>query len=163
MTGVQTCALPISNRQASELENSRQALAQIRDRLGRLTDAYIDGVLDRAMLEEKRASLLFEEAGLKKKLADIEAGRSDTLARLEEFLELTKAASNLYKVAMPDEKRDFVKKLTSNFGVDGEKLVVTLKSEATVIANRQIVSSGAPQLRRFEPNCARNSGVCETS
>jgi site-specific DNA recombinase len=140
---IENARLDKANRQASELENSRQALAQIRDRLGRLTDAYIDGVLDRAMLEEKRASLLFEEAGLKKKLADIEAGRSDTLARLEEFLELTKAASNLYKVAMPDEKRDVVKKLTSNFGVDGEKLVVTLKSEATVIANRQIISSGA--------------------
>ena len=134
-----------TNRQANELENCRQALAQIRERLSRLADAYIDGVFDQRILEEKRASLLFEEAGLKKRMADIEAGRSDSLARLEKFLEHTKAASTLYDLALPPEKRDFVKKLTSNIGVSGENIVITLNNEANVIANRPIVSSGSPR------------------
>ncbi len=135
-----------ANRQANEMENCRQALAQIRERLGRLADAYIDGVFDQRILEEKRASLLLEDAGLKKKMSDIEAGRSDSLKRMEEFLELTKAASNLYNLAIPPEKRDFVKKLTSNLGVSGENIVITLKPEAQMIANRQILSSSS--LRR---------------
>jgi hypothetical protein len=134
-----------ANRLANELENCRQALAQIRERLSRLADAYIDGVFDQRILEEKRASLLFEEAGLKKRMADIEAGRSDSLTRLEKFLEHTKAASNLYNLALPSEKRDFVKKLTSNIGVSGEKIVITLNNEANVIANRSKVSSGSPR------------------
>ena len=67
------------------------------------------------------------------------------LSRLEEFLELTKAASTLYNLALPAEKRDFVKKLTSNFGVSGERIVITLSHEANVIANRQLVSSGSPR------------------
>jgi hypothetical protein len=134
-----------ANRQAHELEKCRQALVQIRERQGRLADAYIDGVFDQRMLEEKRAALLFEEAGLKKTLADIEAGQSDSLARLEKYFELTKAASNLYNLALPAEKRDFVKKLTSNLGVSGEKIVITLRDEASAIANRQRVPSGSPR------------------
>jgi site-specific DNA recombinase len=134
-----------ANRQANELENCRKSLAQVRERLGRLADAYIDGVFDQRMLEEKRAALLLEEAGLKKTMADTEAGRSDNLARLEKYFELTKAASNLYNLALPAEKRDFVKKLTSNLGVSGEKIVITLRGEASLIANRPKVSSGSPR------------------
>ena len=140
---ITTARLNKANRQAQELETCRQAMAQVRDRLSRLADAYIDGVFDERMLQEKRASLLFEEAGIKKRMADIEAGRSDSLTRLEEFLELTKAASNLYNQAIPQEKRDFVKKLTSNFGVGAENVVITLTPEARLIANRPKVSCSA--------------------
>ncbi len=131
------------NQRAAEMENCRQAIAQIRDRLGRLTDAYIDGVLERTMLEERRKSLLLEEADLKQKLAALEEGRTTALTALEEFLELTKAASNLYNLAIFEEKRDFVKKLTSNFGVHAEKIVISLTNEATAIANRPQVSCSA--------------------
>jgi hypothetical protein len=139
------------NGRAAEMENCRQAIAQIRDRLGRLTDAYIDGVLERGMVEERRKGLLFEEAGLKQKLADLEEGRASALTRLEEFLELTKTASNLYNRALPNEKRDFVRKLTSNFGVRAEKIVITLTDGANEIANRRQVSS-----------CALHRGVHRT-
>jgi site-specific DNA recombinase len=128
------------NHRATEMENYRQAIAQVRDRLGRLTDAYIDGALDRTILEERRKGLLLEEAGLKQKLADLEEGRVTALTTLEEFLELTKTASNLYNLAICEEKRDFVKKLTSNFGVRAEKIVISLTNEAHVIANRPQVS-----------------------
>ncbi len=141
---ITTARLDKANSQANELENCRQALAQIRERLARLADAYIDGAFDQKILDEKRASLLFQEAGIKTKAADIEAGRSDSLTRLEEYLELTKASSNLYNLAIPSEKRDFVKKLISNFGVSGQTLVITLRPEAQMIANRHQVSSGSP-------------------
>jgi len=95
------------------------------------------------MVEERRSSLLLEEAGIKQKLSDIEEGRSDALTRLDEFLELTKDASNLYNSAIPDEKRDFVKKLTSNFGVHAGNVVIALKDEAKEIANRHEVSGSA--------------------
>lgn len=127
-----------------ELEAVRLKLTQLRDRLARLTDAYLDGAIDKTMLEERKTGLLFEEAGLKQKIADLEAGRYDSLTRLDEFLELAQAASNLYKTALPDEKRDFAKKLTSNLGVDRDLVEVELQNGASLIANRPLLTNGSP-------------------
>jgi len=126
------------------LEAVRMNLAQVRDRLNRLTDAYLDGAIEKAMLDERRKTLLFEEAGLKQRTADLEAGHYDTLSRLEKFLELAQAASNLYKIALPLEKRDFVKKLTSNLGVSRNYVAVELKNGARLIANRSLLIGCRP-------------------
>ena len=133
---------------AKELETARLNLAHVRDRLGRLTDAYIDGAIDKSMLEERRSTLLFDEAGLKKRVAELESGNYDTLARLEKFLELVQAASNLYKIALPLEKRDFVKKFTSNLGVERDCVVLELKNGVQLIANRQISIGSSPTENR---------------
>jgi len=55
--------------QKEEIERYQLNLAQLRDRLMRLTDAYLDGVLDKSLLEERRNVLLMEEAGMKQKIA----------------------------------------------------------------------------------------------
>lgn len=125
-----------SDREKVELERCRLSLSQLRDRLMRLTDAYLDGALDKALLEERRGSLLMEEAGLKQKIADLEAGRSDTLVRVEKFLELVKSASNLHNLAIPEEKRVLAKKLTSNLGAGPNNVAITLVAEAQEVANR---------------------------
>jgi site-specific DNA recombinase len=131
-------------RKAEEVEAFRLKLTQGRDRLARLTDAYIDGAIDKTMLEERRSGLLFEEAGLKQKIADVEAGRNDTLDRLEKFLELAQTASDLYKLVLPVEKREFIKRLTSNLGVDRDCVAVELTNSARLIANRPQLTSGSP-------------------
>jgi len=128
---------------AQELEATRMRLVELRDRLARLTDAYIDGAIDKGILEERRGGLHLEEAGLKQKIASLEAGQATDLARLEEFLELSESASNLYRKAIPLEKREFVRKLTSNLGVDGENVYVALRRSVQLIANRQEVSSSS--------------------
>jgi DNA invertase Pin-like site-specific DNA recombinase len=127
-----------------ELGAFRLKLTQVRDRLARVTDAYIDGAIDKAMLEERRSGLLFEEAGLKQKIADLESGQYDTLDRLEKFLELARTASDLYKIAVPEEKREFVKKLTSNLGLDRDFVAVELKNSARLIADRSVLPTGRP-------------------
>jgi site-specific DNA recombinase len=128
----------------AELDAGRMNLAQVRDRLNRLTDAYIDGAIGKVMLDERRKSLLFEEAGLKQRTANLEAGHYDTLTRLDKFLELAQAASNLYKIALPLEKRDFVKKLTSNLGVTRNHVAVELRNGARLIANRSLLIGCSP-------------------
>lgn len=133
-----------ATRQAEELEAVRLTLTHVRDRLARLTDAYLDGAIDKAMLDERRNGLLLEETGLKQKIADLESGKDDTLDRLEKFLELAQTASNLYKVALPEEKREFIKKLTSNLGLDRDNVAVALKNSALMIANRSSFTSGSP-------------------
>ncbi len=131
---------------AQELEAARMMLVETRDRLARVTDAYIDGGIDKAILEERRARLHLDEAEIKRRIAALEAGEAVALSRLEEFLELTQSASNVYKMAIPIEKREFVRKLTSNLEVDHENVDVALKTTVQTLANRPQVSSSAPEV-----------------
>jgi hypothetical protein len=131
-------------RAKEELEACALQLAQLRERLARLTDAYLDGTIDKPLLDERRTSLLFEEAGVKQRMHDLEAGNDAALARLEEYLELVQTASNLQKMTLPQEKRALVKKLTSNLGLGPESAAITLRNAAQLIANRSLVLSGSP-------------------
>jgi DNA invertase Pin-like site-specific DNA recombinase len=131
-------------RAKQELEACALQLAQLRERLTRLTDAYLDGAIDKSLLDERRASLLLEEAGVKQRMHDLEAGNDLALSRLEEYLELVQTASNLQKMTMPQEKRTLVKKLTSNLALGPESAVITLRNAAQLIANRRQVLSGSP-------------------
>jgi len=130
--------------QKEEIERYQLNLAQLRDPLMRLTDAYLDGVLDKSLLEERRNVLLMEEAGMKQKIDDLEAGCSDTLIRVEKFLELVKSASNLDNLAIPEEKRVLAKKLTSNLGIGPKNVAITLNAEAQEIANRSQLLCSSP-------------------
>lgn len=127
------------------VENCRLQLNQIRDRINRLTDAYIDGAVDREAFEDRKASLILEEAGMKEKLTKLEAGFGSILAELEKILERARTASNLYKIALPDEKRDFAKDFTSNREASGKNVEVTLKRTHQLIANRFLIPSRSPR------------------
>jgi site-specific DNA recombinase len=131
-------------RTIEQLEFSRLQLAQLRDRLTRLTDAYLDGAIDKTLLDERRASLLFEEAGLRQRMQNLEAGNDAAVARLEEYLELIQTASNLHKLTLPQEKRILVKKLTSNLTMSPENAAITLRNAAQLIADRSKVLRGSP-------------------
>ena len=133
-----------SDWQKQEREHCQLGLAQLQNRVLRLTDAYLDGVLDKELLEERRGSLLMEESGLKQKIADLEAGQSDTLVQTEKFLELVKSASNLHNLAITEEKRTLAKYLTSNLSAGPKYVEITLNAEAQVIAERPQLLSGRP-------------------
>ena len=129
---------------AQEIQNCRLQIEQIRDRLSRLTDAYVDAVLDKQAFEERRKGLVSDEATLKERLAVLEGGNWDGLKRLQKFLELVKSAPDAYQQANIEEKRDLVKKLTSNLRAVEKNVAVTLKMAAQIIANRHEMMYGAP-------------------
>jgi DNA invertase Pin-like site-specific DNA recombinase len=131
-------------RAKQELEACALQLAHLHERLARLTDAYLDGAIDKILLDERRASLHFEEAGIKQRVHDLEAGQDAALTRLEEYLELVQTASNLQEMTMPQEKRTLVKKLTSNLELGPKSAVITLRNAAQFIADRRQVLSGSP-------------------
>jgi DNA invertase Pin-like site-specific DNA recombinase len=131
-------------RLAEQIDARRLKLGQIRERLARLTDAYLDGTIDKALHNERRTLLLSEENSLKRQLAELESGYDDVLLRLENYLELIQAASNLHNLVLPAEKRVLVKKLTSNLSVSPEKPAITLRAEAQMIAERRILLDGSP-------------------
>jgi len=131
-------------RAKDEREACALQLAQIRERLSRLTDAFLDGAIEKGLLDERRGSLLLEEAGVKQRMQELEAGNDVGLARLENYLELIQDASNLHNMTLPYEKRTLVKRLTSNLVLGPENAVITLTSAAQLIAKRSLVLSGSP-------------------
>jgi hypothetical protein len=125
-----------------EFQHCRLQFDQIRSRLDRLTDAYLDGTLDKQAFEDRRKSLVNEEASARERIRSLEAGGWDGFGRAKKILELVKSASNLYEKANTAERRDLIKELTSNLIATAENVAVTLKNEAELIASRYETANG---------------------
>jgi hypothetical protein len=120
-------------------------LNQTEAHVERLTDALLDGTIDRELFERRKNAVLTQENGLKGRLAALEAGKpEDGLVHLEKFLELVNTASFLYKHGLPEEKRDLVKKVTSNLLSVEKNVVVELKNEAKLLAERTQLPYSSP-------------------
>ena len=118
---------------------NRLLLGQLRERLDHLTDAYIDRLIEKDVFETRKASLLQEIKRMEERTAQ-PAGA--TVDRLSKFLELAGDAYLLYKTALPAERRDLVKIITSNRTVTGKNVAVTLQTPFAHVANRLIFSNG---------------------
>jgi site-specific DNA recombinase len=132
----------------NELENQVSTLAlrlsQGQERLVRLTDAYIDKVIDKDIFEERKAALLMERKDLEQTMNQLKTGVLSIPDRLTEFLELAGSAYLSYKTGFTEEKRDLLKILTSNREVDGKNVELRLAIPFEEVANRYKHSSGVP-------------------
>src|SRR5579859_3342787 len=130
--------------QEEEIQRAKLRLDGIRNRLVRLTDALIDGLLEKPLFDDRKNALMMEEKEAREVISAVEAGKSAGLTRLEEFLELIKNAPFLYKNANPDEKRDLLRNLLSNLRVIDRNVSVEPKISVQLIVNRPKMSYGAP-------------------
>jgi site-specific DNA recombinase len=96
-------------------------LANLNDRMTRLTDALIDRVIDREDFERRKSELMLEEAALQEKLA-----AKQTFAQkaneVRKMLELVKSIATTYLFGTGNEKREIIKYATSNRIVDGKNI-----------------------------------------
>ena len=125
-------------------EGVRLNMENLDSRLTRLTDAYIDRLIDKATFEERKASLLHERAALKETLEEFESGTPVLASRVGKFLELVKSLSTNANPANREENCDLVKTASSNLSVDGKTLVVAWDSLFEPIAFRSKSTYGAP-------------------
>lgn len=131
----------LADNQKRELEHR---LDQMRHKLSKVADAYVDGVFDEETYKLKRNDLILEEKEIKEKLnsISIDPGRSARL--LGEFLELANSAYASYKKANSVEKRELVKTITSNFTVDGKSVSIKLNLPFQIVHERESVPIGSP-------------------
>jgi site-specific DNA recombinase len=128
---------------AQEREQAhRLRLANIMAREQRLTDAFIDGSIEKTDFEQRKTALLMERRELDDVVtSDMGPDGGDDLQR---FLELANHAYLLYENALPHERRELIKTLTSNRIVDGRTPRFTLSipfCDLAVLAQEQ---SGEP-------------------
>ena len=117
-------------------------LGNLRERLNRLTDAYLDKMVDKQAFEERRTSLLFEEKALEDRMREIRDGKHSLPDRFDKFLELVKALCCNYKTAIPEEKREILRSVTSNRAIAPKNVEIQLRSPFLELANRGIVQCG---------------------
>lgn len=127
------------------LELNRTNLMQ---RLDRLIDAYVDQLIEKDVFEQRRNALLMEKQTLEEKLNELQSKPHVLPQRLSLFLEQAKAPQLAFKTALPEEKRDLLKSLSSNRLADGKDVAVELRPVFHAIANRSKLVSGDPSRRK---------------
>jgi hypothetical protein len=125
-----------ASRQEDETRNLNVKLGQLKDRLNRLTDAYLDQALDKAMFEQRKTSLLLEQKTVEENLANLIRTKNASPDRIEKFLELAGNAWLSHKKALPEERREMVNIFTSNRQVNGKKIDLKPSIPFQEIANR---------------------------
>ena len=141
----------LSYLQAERFRNHKDRLyamelnvSHIDARISRLTDAYIDRMIEKDTFEERNQKLLHERAHARDSLNALRNEFEEKDGRTQKFLELIKAISFNRNLANEYENRDLLKSVTSNFQIDGKQLVVTLKNPFEAIANNDKLRYGEP-------------------
>jgi site-specific DNA recombinase len=147
--------------------NLHASLANLNDRLGRLTDAFLDGAIERDLFEERKAAILFERQGIQGTLDDYAANKTSVPDILEKFLERANNACLLYQEADAEQKRRMVKMLSSNLKLREKSIEFAYRIPFNAIAGREksigcspsqgVVRTWKPLLGKllklFESNC----------
>jgi site-specific DNA recombinase len=123
-------------REIAARKQSVEAMAEqnLSKRMSRLTDALLDGLIEKDLFEEKKAALLLEKA--KSSDGQLVASADQAMARIQNFLELTKSLCSTYQKANTSEKREILRITTSNFSVSGKDVAFALRSPYFEIAKR---------------------------
>lgn len=129
----------------AQSKSLRLRLDQIKDRLSKLADAYIDEVFDKVTYQEKKNFLLMEEREIKEKMENLDKGEERILEKIEKFLELANNAYLSYKLGNPYQRRDLVKIITSNLSVEAKNVLIEPNYPFKIIENRPKITNGGPQ------------------
>ncbi len=141
----------ISKMGADDAEHQKRSTAaielqvrQIDSRLNRLTDAYVDGSIEKEVFDRRHAALLLDRRQLQDQLARYGDGLP-IADHLRKFFERLESAYLRYKEGLVEEKREILKIVTSNLSVEGKKLIVERKSPLDRIANRSKTIRGGAE------------------
>lgn len=128
----------LAERHRVSLVDQVHALAE---RLDRLTDAFVDGQIDREAYHARRESLLRERASLQ---TEKDHDGVVLTTRLRGLLELAQKAYVGFEMGTADEKREIVTATSSNFSYARGLPVFTLVPALRELAARPRVHSGSP-------------------
>ena len=139
----------VERRHVTEEVGKLRTLLELRlgkcdDRLTRITDAFIDQLIDREAFEARKRGLLGERRSILDQMASISA---ENLPKNKAFkkLELGNAAYSGYISGNTPEQRDIIDQVTSNFSVHGNNPAIRLKSPYQEIVNWRKTQNGAPR------------------
>lgn len=135
------------------------AIAALDDRLGRLTDAYLDRIVERDLYLARKERLLGDRADLVARKAALEAGDGAIRVRAAKILELVKAVQNLAILNDDIEIRQIVQETVSNLTATGKKLAITWRNPFGIFFFRSPVTAGGPYRAELRTEAAGASYI----
>lgn len=116
-------------------------LDQIESRISRLTDAYVDNLIDKEVMIERRENLLEEKQIIQAKKQEVLNNPGASINKARNFLEHVKDVANTYDNGNLEEKRELIETVTSNIHTEGKNLIIAIRSPFFELFNRHTVSS----------------------
>ena len=110
-------------------------VTQAEKKLDTLLDLLLSEAIGQDEYASKKQSLVNHKADLKAKLAELEADTANRFEPVEEFINALKQGAFLASQGTAEEKRDFLKRIGSNFTVVGQTLSVEFKNPWKSAAN----------------------------
>lgn len=146
-----------NNRQLIEesLKAVRLQIASVKHRIDLLTDAYLDGVLDKESFQDRKQRLLLELSAKDAAETALQQDSDQIFKRTKEFLELAKSLVDTFELGVFDEKRRLMETVFSNLVIEGKKLTMTMQLPFCNLAFAEPVLLGAlerdtPRLHSLE-------------
>lgn len=113
-------------------------------KLSRLTDAFLEGLVDEETVKSKRPELELEKEHLERQLSEINQSPNYHRYNLRKMFELTQSLTQTYEMAEKPQKRKLLKKVSSNFYVDAESVEFKPSEPWMTIQKTQSSLSGPP-------------------
>lgn len=117
---------------------------QIKDRLSKLADAYVDGVFDKETYISKKNALLEDRQSNEEKLVNLKQKSDEAANRLDAFLELVNSSYLSYKWGTPKEKRELVQTIFSDSEIKEKSVFLKPELPFQMIADRSCFTAGSP-------------------
>ena len=117
------------------MQTVERTLGQIAERLDRLTDAYVDRLIEKDVFNERREKLLIEKRVLEERRGALLSPDGTIPDRIHEFLERSKSTYTMYLSGTTDHKRALLAEVTSNRFVEQKNVAVELRFPFSALAN----------------------------
>ncbi len=120
------------------------ALGAVTERLARLTDAYIDGRIDTALHNDRRAALLVERTTLEERLSAVESDFKAAEQGILACLQLARGPLRLYESASDANKRLILETVASNRYANGKNVEIAIAEPFSILPSAKGPTSCAP-------------------
>lgn len=151
-------ARELSGAREADMERQKRLLAgrlsKCEERLLRLTDALVDGLISKDVFEARRYVVLKE----RQRLLDARSEQAATPSlgdRVLHYLELQYLKDSGYRMANPSERRAIADAVTWNFLVHAKNPAIALKSPYQEIVNWRKTTVGGPRTGTLRTQCKR--------
>jgi len=131
-----------AKQRADLVREAKLAVGRCDDRLQRLTDAFLDGTIERELFETRKASLLGERRSLQDAITT-PAAEGPTLTLLKK-LELGNMALKNAESGISEKIRDTVSLIMSNLVAEGKELGFALHFPFDAVLKQRDLSNGGP-------------------
>jgi len=152
------------NAQSSRFfaQKIQDEIKTIDEKLEKLMNAYLENALSLEEYREAKNKLVNQKQIFKNKLTAFEQKSNNRFELAVKFINSIKQAEIIALQENPEQGRDFLKKIGSNFRLNGQKLFLDFKNPFKIVAfaepePRTRTSSVRDKLREGEATIAQNS------